>query len=186
MIARPDIVLVPEPVYAEITYGTARPPCDENSEPLYDVPVPRLAKVTQLRRSSSAVYPSAFSPVKPSTKDVPDCYPAYRRSTLSAFNRHAKPPRVSNSCVATKDLWYNKLQQVMTEERDKDPPSTTIQVTYYDPVNNIDFVSIQQVVLLTFLIFLCYVAFVIILARYYFNRYDSIMFHFFLRKLYLI
>ncbi|XP_069987275.1 uncharacterized protein [Penaeus vannamei] len=45
----------------------------------------------------------------------------------------------SFSCVATKDLWYNKLQQVMTEERDKDPPSTTIQVTYYDPINNIDF-----------------------------------------------
>ncbi|XP_053633237.1 uncharacterized protein [Cherax quadricarinatus] len=45
----------------------------------------------------------------------------------------------SFSCVATKDLWYNKLCQVMTEERDKEPPSTTIQVTYYDPVNNIDF-----------------------------------------------
>lgn len=148
MIARPEIVLVPEPVYAEITYGTSRPPCDENSEPLYDVPVPRLAKVTQLRRSSSAVYPSAFSPVKPSRKDVSDCNPAYRRSTLSAFNRahsRAKPSHVSNSCVATKDLWYNKLQQVMTEERDKDPPSTTIQVTYYDPINNIDFVSIQAV-----------------------------------------
>ncbi|KAK7072526.1 hypothetical protein SK128_025210 [Halocaridina rubra] len=45
----------------------------------------------------------------------------------------------TNSCVATKDLWYNKLCQVMTEERDKEPPSTTVQVTYYDPVNNIDF-----------------------------------------------
>nr|XP_045624946.1 uncharacterized protein LOC123774593 isoform X2 [Procambarus clarkii] len=45
----------------------------------------------------------------------------------------------SFSCVATKDLWFNKLCQVITEERDKEPPSTTIQVTYYDPVNSIDF-----------------------------------------------
>ncbi|XP_068200560.1 LOW QUALITY PROTEIN: uncharacterized protein [Palaemon carinicauda] len=45
----------------------------------------------------------------------------------------------SFSCVATKDLWYNKLSQVMTEEREKEQPTTTIQVTYYDPVNNIDF-----------------------------------------------
>ncbi|XP_050733676.1 uncharacterized protein LOC127007108 isoform X2 [Eriocheir sinensis] len=45
----------------------------------------------------------------------------------------------SFSCVATKDLWYNKLCQVITEERDKEPPSTTIQVTYYDPINSIDF-----------------------------------------------
>ncbi|KAK3893459.1 hypothetical protein Pcinc_002722 [Petrolisthes cinctipes] len=44
-----------------------------------------------------------------------------------------------SSCVATKDLWYNKLCQVITEERDKEPPSTTVQVTYYDPVNSIDF-----------------------------------------------
>lgn len=45
----------------------------------------------------------------------------------------------SFSCVATKDLWYNKLCQVMTEERDKEPPTTTVQVTYFDPINNIDF-----------------------------------------------
>ncbi|XP_066938336.1 uncharacterized protein [Macrobrachium rosenbergii] len=45
----------------------------------------------------------------------------------------------SFSCVATKDLWYNKLSQVMTEEREKEQPTTTIQVTYYDPVNSIDF-----------------------------------------------
>lgn len=46
------------------------------------------------------------------------------------------------SCVATKDLWYNKLSQVIVDEREKEPPSTTIQVTHYDPLSNTDIVSI--------------------------------------------
>lgn len=45
------------------------------------------------------------------------------------------------SCVAMKDLWYNKLSQVIAEERDKEPSTTTIQVTHYDPLSNTDIVS---------------------------------------------
>ncbi|KAF2351278.1 Rho GTPase-activating protein domain [Trinorchestia longiramus] len=37
------------------------------------------------------------------------------------------------SCVATKDLWYNKLAQVIAEEKESIPSSTNIQVSYYDP-----------------------------------------------------
>uniref|UniRef100_A0A6A7FQI8 Rho GTPase-activating protein 20 n=1 Tax=Hirondellea gigas TaxID=1518452 RepID=A0A6A7FQI8_9CRUS len=36
------------------------------------------------------------------------------------------------SCVATKDLWYNKLAQVIAEEKESTPPSMTIQVSFYD------------------------------------------------------
>lgn len=46
------------------------------------------------------------------------------------------------SCVATKDLWYNKLAQVVAEEKESTPPNTNIQVSYYDTVSGADIVSI--------------------------------------------
>ena len=46
------------------------------------------------------------------------------------------------SCVATKDLWYNKLAQVIAEEKESTPPSTNIQVSFYDSTTGADIVSI--------------------------------------------
>ena len=46
------------------------------------------------------------------------------------------------SCVATKDLWYNKLAQVIAEEKESTPPNTNIQVSYYDTNTCADIVSI--------------------------------------------
>ncbi|XP_043211785.1 uncharacterized protein LOC122376141 [Amphibalanus amphitrite] len=43
------------------------------------------------------------------------------------------------SCPSTRDLWYNKLHQMITDERQHEAKATTIQVVYYDQVNNIDF-----------------------------------------------
>ena len=133
---RPEIVTVPE----FITTGSyiQRSVGSEGSDPLYDVPVPRVAKVTRLRRSTSEV--------NSTSRDV-SCNNTLQSARIGQLRerkskRECKESSLSHSCVATKDLWYNKLCQVITEERDKEPPSTTIQVTYYDPINNIDFVSI--------------------------------------------
>ena len=46
-----------------------------------------------------------------------------------------------SSAAATKDLWYNKLHQVIGAEREKEPRSTTIQVYFYDQVSGIEYVS---------------------------------------------
>lgn len=209
LLARPEIVLLSEPVYTDIGCGsttTTTTGYDESSDPVYDVPaaVPRVAKVTRLRRSASVVADSAAWAESDGWKQRTDnrarcisdvCiqnieHNNYNNSdtttklnewtqrTESKINRAISRTnsngcarniehnnnnktncrtgaknKVKNkakcskfgrpfSCVATKDLWYNKLSQVITEERDKEPPSTTIQVTYFDPVNNIDFVSI--------------------------------------------
>lgn len=134
---RPEVVLVPEPVHS--TPGSyVRSGGSEGSDPLYDVPVPRVAKVTRLRRSSSVVNSASRDVSSRSTLHSPRISQTRERKT----KRECKDSSLSHSCVATKDLWYNKLCQVITEERDKEPPSTTIQVTYYDPINSIDFVSI--------------------------------------------
>lgn len=139
---RPEVVLATELVNSDGGRSVRSRGC-EGSDPLYDVPVPRVAKVTRLRRSSSVV--------NSSSRDVSGNGGRSRSNTLhsTAFvlagerktKIKCKESSLSHSCVATKDLWYNKLCQVITEERDKEPPSTTIQVTYYDPVNSIDFVS---------------------------------------------
>ncbi|KAG0720623.1 Rho GTPase-activating protein 20 [Chionoecetes opilio] len=125
---RSEIVLVPELVNS--SFGSVvRGGVGEGSAPLYDVPVPRVAKVTCLRRSCS-VASSASRDVSSGNT---------HRSGERKSKKGCKDSTLSHSCMATKDLWYNKLCQVITEERDKEPPSTTIQVTYYDPVNSIDF-----------------------------------------------
>ncbi|XP_037081577.1 rho GTPase-activating protein 20-like [Pollicipes pollicipes] len=43
------------------------------------------------------------------------------------------------SCPSTRDLWYNKLNQMITDERENEAKAINIQVVYYDQVNNIDF-----------------------------------------------
>lgn len=204
LLARPEIVLLSEPVYTDIGCGSTTTGYDESSDPVYDVPdaVPRVAKVTRLRRSASVVADSATwaesdgweqrtdnhtrcnsemwiqNMERNNNSDRATKLNRWTQRTESNINRAitrtnsygcalniehnnnnetkcrtGAKNKVKNkekcskfgrsfSCVATKDLWYNKLSQVITEERDKEPPSTTIQVTYFDPVNNIDFVSI--------------------------------------------
>ena len=45
------------------------------------------------------------------------------------------------STAALRDLWWNRLGQAVKEERDKEPKATTIQITYHDAVQAIEYVS---------------------------------------------
>lgn len=79
-------------------------------------------------------------------KDTSESYTlntdSFYSSNIKYGNSNSKSsPFGHYSCVATKDLWYNKLSQVIVDEREKEPPSTTIQVTHYDPLSNTDIVS---------------------------------------------
>lgn len=47
----------------------------------------------------------------------------------------------SNSSAALRDLWWNRLGQAVKDERDKEPKTTTIQITYHDAVQAIGYVS---------------------------------------------
>jgi hypothetical protein len=40
-----------------------------------------------------------------------------------------------------RDLWWNRLGQAVKEERDREPKATTIQITYHDAVQAIEYVS---------------------------------------------
>ncbi|XP_047106715.1 uncharacterized protein LOC124775916 isoform X2 [Schistocerca piceifrons] len=40
---------------------------------------------------------------------------------------------------AARDLWWNKLNEVVSTERDKEPRSTNIQVVYYDAATSIEY-----------------------------------------------
>lgn len=42
---------------------------------------------------------------------------------------------------AARDLWLNKLTEVISAEREKEPRTTNIQVVYYDLATNIEYVS---------------------------------------------
>ena len=46
-----------------------------------------------------------------------------------------------DSCVATKDLWFNKMAQVTAEQKEGTAPNTNIQVSYFDSTSNTDIVS---------------------------------------------
>jgi len=43
------------------------------------------------------------------------------------------------SSAVLRDLWWNKLGQVIQDERQKEPKATTIQVTYHDAVQGIEY-----------------------------------------------
>ena len=45
------------------------------------------------------------------------------------------------SSAALRDLWWNKLGQVIQEEREKEAKSTIIQFSYHDAVHCIGYVS---------------------------------------------
>lgn len=45
------------------------------------------------------------------------------------------------SSAALRDLWWNRLGQAVKDERDKEPKTTTIQITYHDAVQAIGYVS---------------------------------------------
>jgi hypothetical protein len=45
------------------------------------------------------------------------------------------------STAATKDLWFNKLQEVIAAGKEREPSATTVQITYYDAINRIEYVS---------------------------------------------
>lgn len=49
-----------------------------------------------------------------------------------------------NSSAALRDLWWNRLGQAVKDERDKEPKTTTIQITYHDAVQAIGYVSYQN------------------------------------------
>lgn len=44
---------------------------------------------------------------------------------------------------AARDLWWNTLHDVLGKEKEKDPKSTNIQVTYYDLSTSIEYVSLE-------------------------------------------
>lgn len=46
-----------------------------------------------------------------------------------------------DSSAALRDLWWNRLGQAVKEERDREPKATTIQITYHDAVQAIEYVS---------------------------------------------
>ena len=41
------------------------------------------------------------------------------------------------SSPALRDLWWNRLGQAVKDERDKEPKTTTIQITYHDAATGI-------------------------------------------------
>ncbi len=49
-----------------------------------------------------------------------------------------------NSSAALRDLWWNRLGQAVKDERDKEPKTTTIQITYHDAVQSIGYVSCHK------------------------------------------
>lgn len=86
--------------------------------------------------------------------DVPDA----AACRLSKWSRHGfdsptPNPRYLNcfanknsllhldSTQAARDLWLNKLTEVISAEREKEPRTTNIQVVYYDLATNIEYVS---------------------------------------------
>ena len=46
-----------------------------------------------------------------------------------------------DSTQAARDLWLNRLTEVISAEREKEPRTTNIQVVYYDLATNIEYVS---------------------------------------------
>ena len=46
-----------------------------------------------------------------------------------------------SSSPALRDLWWNRLGQAVKDERDKEPKTTTIQITYHDAATAIGYVS---------------------------------------------
>lgn len=60
----------------------------------------------------------------------------YKSKSLKSLSKPVQFP----SCVQTKDLWYNKLAQVVAEEKEGSPP-TNIQVSYTDSKTSVEIVS---------------------------------------------
>ena len=56
-----------------------------------------------------------------------------------------------NSSPALRDLWWNRLGQAVKDERDKEPKTTTIQITYHDAVQAIGYVSISLLLFFFFM-----------------------------------
>lgn len=48
------------------------------------------------------------------------------------------------SSPALRDLWWNRLGQAAKDERDKEPKTTTIQITYHDAATGIGYVSARS------------------------------------------
>jgi hypothetical protein len=46
------------------------------------------------------------------------------------------------STAAAKDLWFSKLKEVIAAGKEKDLSSTNVQITYYDAINRIEYVSL--------------------------------------------
>lgn len=46
---------------------------------------------------------------------------------------------------AARDLWWNTLQDVLSKEKEKEPRTTNIQVTYYDLSTAIEYVSTEVI-----------------------------------------
>ena len=133
------------PLYDEISRPSLQY-CDDDPSPIYETINDVMSENVRKPRSYSVGH--ASKPVLRKTKSDGSS----KTSCFSEFKLHKNKsvkPKLSippTSCVATKDLWYNKLSQVIAEEREKEPSTNTIQVTYFDPVNNTDIVSIAIII----------------------------------------
>ena len=59
------------------------------------------------------------------------------------------------SSAALRDLWWNRLGQAVKDERDKEPKTTTIQITYHDAVQAIGYVSNTKEDISSFFFYCC-------------------------------